>query len=303
MEHSRLLSVVVAIVILASVASANPVHLRCEYLENPLGIDVAAPHFSWQSDNTERNWKQAAYELLVASTDEGLRAGKADIWDSGRVDSGESVGIVYRGPALESRKRYYWKVRVWDAAGQVSESAEGTWWETGLLHPTDWKAKWIRWKNPEDDADRKGIRWIWVRGQDALSVAPKTTASFHVTVKLSEKPREAVLSLATRGDFVAKVNGHEVDAKSRWTTFDRRDISDQMIVGKNEIEVTVTAPESSRQGPNKGATTTTAALAALVKITRSNGSTMRFPTKSTLESDSRKDIALAISPRRSGIDR
>jgi len=272
------LSAAVAIVILASVASATPVHLRCEYLENPLGIDVAAPHFSWQSDNTERNWKQAAYELLVAGTDESRRAGKADIWDSGKVDSAQSVGIVYRGPALESRKRYYWKVRVWDAAGHVSESAEGAWWETGLPHPTDWKAKWIRWKNPEDDADHKGIRWIWVQGQDALSVAPKTTASFRVTVKLSEKPREAVLMLATRGDFVARVNGHEVDAKSRWTTFDRRDISDQMIVGKNEIEVTVTAPESSRQGPNKGATTTTAAVAALVKITRSNGSAMSFPT-------------------------
>ena len=299
MQHSRLLSVVVAIVILASVASATPVHLRCEYLENPLGLDAVAPQLSWQSDNTERNWKQASYELLVASTNEGLQPGRVDIWDSGKVDSGESVGIVYRGPALESRKRYHWKVRVWDAAGQVSESAEGAWWETGLLHPTDWKAKWIRWKNPENDADRKGIRWIWVRGQDALSVAPKTTASFHVTVKLSEKPRDAVLLLATRGDFVARVNGHEVDAKSRWTTFDRRDISDQMIVGKNEIEVTVTAPESSRQGPNKGATTTTAALAALVKITRSDGSTLRFPTnsrwKATLEKTSRWQSARVVA--------
>ena len=100
MERSRSLSAVVAIVILASVASANPVRLRCEYLEHPLGIDVAAPHFSWQSDNTERNWKQAAYELLVASTEEGLRAGKVDIWDSGKVDSAESVGIAYRGAAL-----------------------------------------------------------------------------------------------------------------------------------------------------------------------------------------------------------
>jgi len=274
----RLLSVVIAVVVLASATSAMPVRLRCEYLENPMGIDVAAPHFSWQGDNTERNWKQAAYDLLVASTEEGLRAGKADIWDSGRIDSGESVGILYRGPTLESRKRYYWRVRVWDAAGRSSESAPGTWWETGLLHPTDWKAKWIRWKNSEDESDRKGIRWIWVRGQDALSLAPKTAASFRVTVKLSEKPRDAVLLLATRGDVVAKVNGHEVDAKSRWTTFDRRDIGDQMVVGKNVIEVTVTAPESPGFEPNAGAKTTTAALAALVKITRSNGSTMRFPT-------------------------
>ncbi len=48
---------------------------------------------------------------------------------------------------------------------------------------------------------------------------------------------------STRGDSVVKVNGHEVYAKSRWTTFDRRDISDQMVVGENIIEVTVTATE------------------------------------------------------------
>jgi alpha-L-rhamnosidase len=253
---------------------ALPVHLRCEYLENPLGIDAATPHLSWQSDNNERNWMQSAYELFVASSEDRLQAGHADIWDSGRVSSGESVGIIYHGPALESRKRYYWKVRVWDAGGQVSESVEAAWWEMGLLQATDWKAKWIRWKNPEDEADRRGIRWIWVAAQDALAVVPNTVATFSVTVKLSEKPKEAALFLATRGNFVAKVNGHEVGAKSRWSTFDRRDISDQLVVGQNSIEVTVTAPEAGFGG----AKTTMAALAALVKVTRSNGSTTRFPT-------------------------
>ena len=287
MERPRSLSVVTAIVMLASAAAATPVHLRCEYLENPLGIDAAAPHLSWQSYNTERNWKQTAYEILVASSDESMHAGKADVWDSGKVDSAESVGIVYHGPTLESRKRYYWKVRVWDGAGQVSES-EKAWWEMGLLRKTDWKAKWIRWKNPEDEADRQGIRWIWVPGQDALAAVPKTAATFRVTVNLPQKASDGVLLLATRGDFVAKVNGHEVDAKGRWTTFDRRDISDQLVVGKNEIEITVTAPEAPEFGPNKGAKTTTAALAALVKITGSSGTTMRLPTNEHWEASVEK---------------
>ena len=278
MGRPNLLRTVIVFVILTSVASATPVHLRCEYLENPLGIDMASPHLSWQSDNTERNWRQVAYQVLVASSDESLRGGKADIWDSGRVDSAESVGIVYHGPTLASRKRYHWKVRVWDVGGKASESVEGAWWEMGLLHATEWKAKWIGWKNPEDDGDRKGIRWIWVAGQDALAVVPKTAATFRVTVNVPEKAKEAVLLLATRGDFIAKVNGHGIDAKSRWTTFDRRDISDQLVVGNNSIEVTVTAPEPPEFGPNPGAKTTTAALAALVKITRSDGGTMRFPT-------------------------
>jgi alpha-L-rhamnosidase len=158
----------------------------------------------------------------------------------------------------------------------------------GLLHPTDWKAKWIRWKNPEDDADRRGIRWIWIAGQDALAVVPKTAATFRVTVNLPEKAREAVLLLATRGDFVAKVNGQEVDVKSRWRTFDRRDIADELVEGKNDIEVTVTAPEPPQFGPNAGAKTTTAALAALVKITRANGAIIRFPTNASWEASADK---------------
>ncbi|MGA2100215.1 MAG: family 78 glycoside hydrolase catalytic domain [Candidatus Sulfotelmatobacter sp.] len=299
MKRSNLLSVIIVVGVLISVASATPVHLRCEYLENPLGIDAAPPHLSWQSDSTERNWRQAAYEIQVAGSDETLKSGKADIWDSGKVVSGESVGIAYGGPPLESRRRYYWKVRVWDASGQVSESADRAWWETGLLHATDWKAKWIRWKNPQDEADRQGIRWIWLPGQDALSVVPKTAATFRATVKLSEKPREAVLLLATRGDFVAKVNGHEVDGKSRWTTFDRRDISDQLVLGNNSIEVTVTAPEPPEFGPNAGAKTATAALAALVKITRTNGAVMRFPTnehwKASLETTSNWQPAQVVA--------
>jgi alpha-L-rhamnosidase len=106
---------------------------------------VAIPHLSWQSDNTERNWRQSAYEVVVASNDESLRPGRADIWDSGKVNSAESVGIAYAGPPLESRRRYYWKVRVWDATGQVSEST--AWWEMGLLRGSGWKAKWIHWKD------------------------------------------------------------------------------------------------------------------------------------------------------------
>jgi len=295
LKHPKRLSVVIAMFILASVASATPVHLRCEYLENPLGVDASTPHLSWQSDSSQRNWMQSAYQILVASNGESLRSGQADIWDSGKVNSDESVGIAYRGPALESRKRYYWKVRVWDSAGQASESGEGAWWEMGLLHSADWKAKWIRWNNPEDDADRKGIRWIWVPGQDALAVVPNTAATFRVTFHLSQKARAAVLLLATRGNFVAKVNGHEVDAKSRWSTFDRRDISDQLLVGKNLIEVTVTAPKPE----SAAAKTTAAALAALVKITRANGSTMRLPTnqhwKANLEKTSRWQRAQVVA--------
>lgn len=268
------------IVLIASHAFSTPLHLRCEYLENPLGIDTAPPHLSWQSDNPERNWSQSAYEILVASSLETLRAGQANVWDSGKTPSAESVGIAYRGPALESRRRYYWKVRLWDGAGEMSESVEVAWWETGLLHAADWKAKWIRWKNPEDESDLRAMRWIWMRGQKAAAAGSRSTAIFRFSFKLRAKPRDAALFLAAREDYTASVNGHEVDAKKGWGGFNRRDISEELIVGKNWIEVKVKSAEAPQSAAGAGAEPkmARAALAGFIKITRADGSTMRLGT-------------------------
>ena len=167
---------ILAFLFLVSAAYATPVHLRCEYLENPLGIDAPSPQLSWQSDSTERNWRQSAYQVMVASSPDNLRNAQADIWDSGKQTSGESVGILYSGPKLESRKRYYWKVKTWDASGQASES-DTAWWEMGLLEKANWKAKWITWNNLEEQADWKSIHWLWVPGNDALNAVPSTVAA------------------------------------------------------------------------------------------------------------------------------
>ena len=278
MESRKLLGFFLALGLITLGASATPVHLRCENRQNPLGIDAPEPRLSWQSDNGERNWKQTAYQVLVATSIDQLRAGHADVWDSGKTASDESVGIVYKGPALESRKRYYWAVRVWDAAGQMSESTEESWWEMGLLQPSDWQAKWIFWKNPEDQADRAGIRWIWLAGEDAFVVEPKKIVNFRLAFKLPDKPKTGVLDIAARGNFVAKVNGHQVDSKHGWGSFDWRDISDELVKGNNSIEVSVTAPESPEREPEARAKTIAAAFAALVKITARNGAILRLPS-------------------------
>ena len=271
-------TILVALLTVSGSAFGTPVRLRCESLLNPLGIDAEVPHLSWQSDSTERNWRQSAYQILVASSAELLRDGRADVWDSGKVSSDESVGIAYGGPKLESRRRYYWTVRVWDANGRSAQSSESAWWEMGLLNREDWHAKWISWTNPDKAADRTPIRWIWVPGQDALAMAPKTTAEFRITVDIPDTLREAALFLLARGNFVAKVNGHEVGAKRRWNSFDREEIAGELVTGMNLIEVSVTVREPNSFGPDAGATTVKAALAGLLKITRADGSVQRIPT-------------------------
>jgi alpha-L-rhamnosidase len=259
---------------------ANPVRLRCEYLTNPLGIDIPKPNLSWRSDSTERNWRQAAYEILVASSPDGLTSGKPDVWDSGKQSSAESVSVPYSGPLLESRRRYFWAVRVWDTSGHASQSSESAWWEMGLLSKSDWTAKWIRWRNPEQSADESGIKWIWVRGQDALRVLPKTAAAFRLDFDLPETPQRAALFLISRGDWKVAVNGNDAGEKPHWNEFDRRDIAAFLQRGKNSIDISVTVPPPAAFGPNAGSPLRPqpAALAALVKITRADGTIERLPT-------------------------
>jgi len=113
--------------------------LKTEYAETPLGIDTEHPRFSWLSDVS----LQSAYQVRVAKRKDALQRGDDLLWDSQKMDSDKNVGVIYKGPTLQSRHRYYWQVRVWNADGKVSEWSRPSWWEMGLLHPSDWKAQWI----------------------------------------------------------------------------------------------------------------------------------------------------------------
>ena len=97
--------------------SNAPSHLQCEAMQEPLGIDITTPRLSWQLQDSRRGARQTGYEIRVASSAESLAQDHADIWDSGRVNSDQSVNVLYGGPAVESRRRYYWQVRVWDSQG------------------------------------------------------------------------------------------------------------------------------------------------------------------------------------------
>src|SRR5687768_11676057 len=119
--------------------STDITNLLCEYLPHPLGIDVVNPRLSWQLQSDRRGARQTAYQVLVAGTESGLNGEEADLWDSGKVISDQSVHVVYEGQALRSAQRAWWKVRVWDENDQVSAYSSPTWWEMGLLDQSEWK--------------------------------------------------------------------------------------------------------------------------------------------------------------------
>jgi alpha-L-rhamnosidase len=81
--------------------------------------------------------------VLVASSEEKLKADEGDLWDSGQVVSDETVGIAYAGRRLSSRQSCWWKVRVWGRDGVESGWSPSSRWAMGLLDRSDWQAKWV----------------------------------------------------------------------------------------------------------------------------------------------------------------
>jgi alpha-L-rhamnosidase len=122
--------------------------LRCEYLVNPQGIDSAHPRLQWTVKSDTRGWMQAAYQILVASSEDLLAKGQADLWDSGKVVSDRSIQIEYGGQSLTSRQRCCWKVKVWPVSAGKEDVSPSPWsapahWSMGLLEPGDWRGQWI----------------------------------------------------------------------------------------------------------------------------------------------------------------
>jgi alpha-L-rhamnosidase len=117
-------------------------NLRCELLTNPEGIDTPLPRLSWEIAGSERNIEQTAYQVLVASSKEKLASDEGDFWDSGKINSNQSIHVVYAGIPLISNNKCFWKVKIWTNKGE-SSWGEPAFWSVGLLHTSDWKAKWI----------------------------------------------------------------------------------------------------------------------------------------------------------------
>lgn len=195
--------------------------MRCDYFENPLGIDNRNPKLSWIIKSTKKNQKQTAYQIQVASSPKLLINEKGDIWDTGKVKSDQSCQIIYQGKPLQSTKKYYWKVRIWDKKNHCSEWSTPAIWEMGLLEPEQWKAQWI------------GLN---------TEAAPL----FRKEINISQKLQKARVYISGLGFYELSINGRKIGdhvLDPGQTDYEQRtfyvvyDVTQQLKQGKNAFGI------------------------------------------------------------------
>ncbi|MGW1719706.1 family 78 glycoside hydrolase catalytic domain [Streptomyces sp. NPDC002156] len=174
--------------------------LTVEHRTDPLGVDATRPRFGWRMRSATRGRGQGAYRILVASSPEKLTVGRADVWNSGRVLSSDSVAVRYTGEPLRASARYHWTVTVWDGEGSPVGTASPAFFETGLMS-TDGVGGW------------DGAQWIGMKGKAPDSAgAPMLRKEERLRAAGSPKPkvREARLYISALGVYEAHVNGRPV---------------------------------------------------------------------------------------------
>lgn len=139
------ISMLVSMFSIGIVANATPSavtisDLKIEELTDPLGVDIANPHFSWIIDSSARGTTQSAYQIIVYKGDTSGTV----VWDTGKVLSSGSINVKYEGSALVSSTNYCWTIKVWDQAGNESDVSKPATFSTGKFDPaSEFSAKWI----------------------------------------------------------------------------------------------------------------------------------------------------------------
>ncbi|MBN2329314.1 MAG: family 78 glycoside hydrolase catalytic domain [Candidatus Omnitrophica bacterium] len=280
--HYRFLSAILVISCIGAAshaASMTVSDLRCEYLKNPVGINETAPRLSWKMESDQRGQKQTAYHVLVAGDIDLLNDNQGDLWDSGKVDSNQSIHLVYNGAPMQSRMECYWKVRVWDKEGQPSDWSESAYWSMGLLNPSDWKAEWIGLdqenseENLEQPNDIQQAHWIWLSAGNPAESAPVGNAYFRRVVHLDsvEKLRSAQGMFTADNSFTLWMNGREMGKGGNFKQLNQFDLKDVLKSGDNLVCV---------EAKNAGASANPAGLIGCIRLEFKDGKSQIISTDS-----------------------
>ena len=248
-----------------------PQDLRCEGQSNPLGICAVPPRLSWKIDDSRRGAAQTAYRILAASRLDLLADGKADIWDSGKVESDQSHGVPL-GSEVSSGQQVHWLVMYWDQKGEPSPWSKPAVFEMTLLTPEDWDASWIESHAiPIQNSETR--RWAeFMLTQSEPSVPELETAYDNLLNQLPgpviigqdfalrSVPEKARLYVSAKGIYTVYINGKRVgDAEydpaliagnNPAPYFAAYDVTDLLHEGENQIRCLLRSRPTNH--PNQG---------------------------------------------------
>ncbi len=257
LNDSRLLLVMAGLslgMMTCSAAEFGATDLRCEYGKNPAAIGEAQPRLSWvvQGAPGQRGVMQGASQVLVATSPELLDKDQGDLWDSGKVQSAQSVQVVYGGKDLASGQTCFWKVKVWDGHGSASPWSAPASWTMGLLKPSDWKAKWIGYDAAADRSDSAsavlkrfqgldGNEWMWAGGA-APGNQPAGKVYFRKVVQIpaDHAVKQATFLLAADDGFSLFINGHSAGQGTTWQQVSSPDVTGRLRPGANALAIEAT---------------------------------------------------------------
>ncbi|MDR1268819.1 MAG: family 78 glycoside hydrolase catalytic domain, partial [Planctomycetaceae bacterium] len=230
-------------------AQVEPYDLTVEYMTNPVGIDTPKPRLSWKSKATNKTLKnivQKSYRILVASSPEILAEDKGDLWDSGKIESDQSLNIEYAGKPLQTSQRCYWKVNVWYNTQNNTWSPSAS-WIMGVMRSEDWKAQWVAANEKfRPDYSFGEAKWIWCGNATDLSVAPQGKSFFRTVFNSQspdEKTNEKILAITADDEYKVFINGKSVTQTWghfndwKWARF--IDVTKYIQKGENVIGVEV----------------------------------------------------------------
>lgn len=195
--------------------------LQCNYQKNPIGIELSNLTFSWSVDFAPEEVVQKSRFLL--SDD---RLFQNIIFDSKESPDTDLKSYAYSPDlSLQSGKKYYWKIQISNAQGQITESEIAS----------------VEGGHPEG-------AWIgkWIKPPFSRELHPILRKSFHLGSAQFSELQAARLYILGLGLYEAYLNGKKIGEEfltpyctdyRYWAQYQTYDVTALLCEGENILDV------------------------------------------------------------------
>ena len=194
--------------VVCGMAAKPPVGLRVERLINPAAIREPKPRLSWELSSAGF---QSAYQIQAAASIGNLLEHKNLTWDSGKVETNDTLNGAVYPESLVADQQVFWVVRVWytTTPGIPSPWSSTSFFRMGRTKESDWTGTWIT---------RQSLKNHSVKYQDtnqnyhdcrnsAYGDHPNTIFQRNFTTFSSKTVRQATLYISGLGYYTLALDG------------------------------------------------------------------------------------------------